>query len=391
MKIVFTGGGTAGHVMVNRILVPYIRSRDPECQILYIGSKNGMERELMMEFPEVPFWGIHTGKLRRYFSMENFKDIFRIWMGFWEALRILRRERPQLVYASGGYVTVPVVWAAGVLRIPVFLRETDYSVGLANRLCLPFAKKMFVTFPDTKERVKQTPVSFPGMIVRPELFDPAEGKELLPEDRPVCLVIGGSQGADRMNRVIWDSLDALLQNYHVIHICGKGNLNTSIPNTEYYRQIEFTGAIGPYLSAADVVISRCGSNAVSECLSLGKRMVCIPIPSRHSRGDQEQNAAFAVEHGNAVLLPQENLTAENLLAAISCVMKQEKRLGYAAEKHEMIQRIKRHAEEIWREAWKQFEKDLTMQARGHLRVNMPELSVYESAVLAEVMENCGIE
>lgn len=390
MKIAFTGGGTAGHVMVNRILIPYIKRRDPDCKIIYIGSQNGLERELITELSDVPFCEIHTGKLRRYFSIENFKDIFQVWLGFWDALKILKRERPQLIYAAGGYVTVPVVWAANALKIPVFLRETDYSIGLANKLCLPFAKKMFVTFPDTQKTVNCAVTSFPGMIVRPELFEPHEKSILLPDNRPVCFVMGGSLGAGIINEAIWNNVDTLLQKYNIYHVCGKGNLNTNIPNSRYYHQIEFTNEIGPYLSAADVVISRCGSNAITECLSLGKRMICIPIPSRHSRGDQEQNAAFAVKNGNAVLLSQNDLTAENLLAAISRVSKQEKQLSYAATKSKMIQRIAQHAEEIWREAWAQFEKDLIMQAQGRVRVKTPELSDYETEMFAEAMENYGI-
>lgn len=358
MKIVFTGGGTAGHVMVNQILIPYIRRKAPDCSIIYIGSQKGMEREMIEEkFSDVPFFAIHAGKLRRYFSMENFKDIFQVWIGFWDALKILKRERPQLIYASGGYVTVPVVWAAGLLKIPVLLRETDYSVGLANKLCLPFAKKMFVTFPDTQKTVTHTPTSFPGMIIRPEMFDSAEKNRFFPDDRPVCLVMGGSLGADRINKVVWNSLDPLIQKYNILHVCGKGNRNTAVPDFRCYRQIEFAAAIGPYLSVADVVISRCGSNAVSECLSLGKRMVCIPIPSGHSRGDQEQNASFAVKNGNAVLLPQNDLTAENLLTAVSNVPVRTKQSDYATTKDEMIRRITQHAEEILGEAWGQQEKE----------------------------------
>lgn len=389
MKIVFTGGGTAGHVMVNRILIPYIRSRDQDCKMIYIGSGKGMEREMIAEFPDVPFWGIHTGKLRRYFSVENIRDMARVWMGFGEAFKILKRERPQLVYAAGGYVTVPVVWAAGALKIPVFLRETDYSLGLANRLCLPFAKKLFVTFPDTLKTVKHTHSSFPGMLIRPEIFDPAQRRAIFPDDRPVCLVMGGSLGADRINKAIWNSLDMLLQEYNMIHVCGKGNRNTEIPDSGHYRQIEFTAEIGPYLSAADFVISRCGSNAISECLSLGKRMVCIPLSSSHSRGDQEQNAAFAVKNGNAVLLPENSLTAERLLAAVSSVRKQDKRQNFAATKEEMTRRLARHAEEIWRGALEQLEKDLIRQAQGHARVNPPELSDYETAMFDEAMERYG--
>ena len=122
LKIVFTGGGTAGHVMVNRILIPFLQQRDPHCHIVYIGSHTGMEKDLVKDMPDVRFYGISTGKLRRYFSIENFRDIFRVAKGFVEAVRILKSEKPQLIYAGGVYVVVPVVWAARFLRIPVLLR-----------------------------------------------------------------------------------------------------------------------------------------------------------------------------------------------------------------------------------------------------------------------------
>ena len=147
MKIVFTGGGTAGHAMVNTVLIPYLQKK--ECKITYVGSKRGMEKAMISEIDNVRYYSISTGKLRRYISFENFTDIFRLGKGIIEAWRILKKEKPQLIYSSGGYVSVPVVWAAFLLRIPVILRETDYSAGLANKLCIPFAKKLYVTFPDS--------------------------------------------------------------------------------------------------------------------------------------------------------------------------------------------------------------------------------------------------
>lgn len=391
MKIAFTGGGTAGHVMVNRILIPFLQQKDPHCHVIYIGSRTGMEKDLMKDVPGVRFFGISAGKLRRYFSAENFRDVFRIIKGFGEAVKILRAEKPQLVYAGGGYTVVPVVWAARLLRIPVLLRETDYTIGLANRLCIRVAKEIFVTFPDTQKQVKHTLVSFPGMIIRPELYDLFDRKDLqLPADRPVCLVLGGSQGAMKINQTVWQGIRELTDRYTVIHICGRYNKNPHIGDSEWYRQIEFTSAIGKYFSVADVVVTRCGSNAIAEGLSLGKHMVCIPIPSSSSRGEQKLNAAFAVNNGNAVFLPEEKLSTETLLARINDAL--EKNIGcpYRSTQEEMIERIKQHISGIYQTAYEQLQKDLICHVNGDARLNVKELSDYEIDMLSDAEEYGGL-
>lgn len=345
MKIVFTGGGTAGHVMVNQILISYLQNQGKACQMVYVGSYKGMEREWIENIPDIPFYGISTGKLRRYFSFKNFTDCFRVVWGFFQALRILIKEKPDRVYSGGGFVIVPVVWAARLLRIPVYLRETDFSVGLANRLCLSSAKKVFTTFPNTKVNHKN--VAFPGMIIRPKLLDVYNREHLgLKNNLPICLVIGGSQGSKAINALIWESMEALSNEYLVIHICGRRNLNRSIPDSEYYRQIEFTHEMEKYLSISDVVISRCGSNVISECLVLGKRMVCIPMNSKSSRGEQIQNAEFIIENGNAALLLEEALTTKALLESLKRVMAQKEKTPYKVTKGQMIQRICTHVEEL---------------------------------------------
>lgn len=390
MKIVFTGGGTAGHVMVNRILIPFLQQRDPHCRVIYIGSHTGMEKDLIKDIPNIRFYGISTGKLRRYLSKENFKDVFRIIKGFWDAVKILKAEKPQLVYAGGGYVVVPVVWAARFLRIPVLLRETDYTVGLANRLCLRFAQKLFVTFPDTQKQIIHTLSSFPGMIIRPELYNTYEKKELhLPADRPVCLVLGGSLGAPKINQVVWSGLEDLTHRFTVVHICGRKNKNPHIPDSEQYHQIEFISEIGPYMAVADVVVTRCGSNAISEGLSLGKHMVCIPIDSKLSRGEQEQNAMFAVRNGNAVLLSEIELCTENLLAKVNEAMSKNVPCPYSSTQGEMHLRIQDHVSDIYRYACEQMEKDTIAYANGDLRLNIEELSEHEINMLSDVEENMG--
>lgn len=388
MKIIFTGGGTAGHVMVNRILIPFLQRRDPDCHVVYIGSHTGMEKDLVTDIPDVRFYGISTGRFRRYFSIENFKDIFRVVKGFLEAIKILKSEKPQLVYAGGGYVIVPVVWAARFLRIPILLRETDYTIGLANRLCLRFADRVFVTFPDTQNQVKYSLSSFPGMIIRPELYNTFEEKDLqISTEHPVCLIFGGSLGAMKINQAVWQGLKDLTDHYTVIHICGKNNKNLCIPESERYHQIEFTSEIGQYLSIADVVVTRCGSNAIVEGLSLGKHMVCIPITSKSSRGEQEQNAEFAIENGNAVLLPEAELNTETLLAKINDAIQKNTDCPYRSTQDEMQKRIGQHISNIYQIACEQLERDMISYVNGNIRLNVDELSECEIDMLSDVEEN----
>lgn len=369
MKIVFTGGGTAGHVMVNRILIPVLQQKDPHCSIIYIGSHTGMEKDLIKDITPLQFYGISTGKLRRYFSIENFKDLFRIVKGFWEALHILKSEKPQLVYAGGGYVIVPVVWAAYCCKIPVMLRETDYTMGLANRLCLPFAQEVCVTFPDTQKQITSVPSLFPGILIRPELYTHFEKKDLkLPQDRPVCLILGGSLGSRNINQIVWQSLKELTNQYTVIHICGKKNRNIYIRESPYYHQIEFTQQIGQYLSIADVVVTRCGSNAIAEGLVLDKHMVCIPITTKTSRGEQNQNAEFAVKNGNAVLLTEAELTTVTLLSKIQEAIRKNNHCPYKTSQTEMTERIKNHVAHIYRTALEQSQQSGSQRkSRDHVQ------------------------
>lgn len=391
MKIVFTGGGTAGHVMVNRVLIACLQKKDPDCRIVYIGSHTGMERSLVAAIPNLPFYSVSTGKWRRCLSAENLKDLFRLPKGVWEALRLLRREKPQLVCAGGGYVVVPVVWAAWLLGIPVLLRETDFTVGLANRLCLPFAREVFVTFPETREQIRHKPASFPGMIVRPELYGAGQAIPFpLPAGRPLCLILGGSLGSEKINQVVWEGLEALTSRYTVVHLYGRNGSGRAVPQAEGYYPIPFTDQLGAFFSAADVVVTRCGSNAIAEGLSLNRHMVCIPL-ARASRGEQQQNAAFAVQNGCAVLLPEKDLTPQTLLDKIQQALHKDAPCPYACSREEMIRRIQCHADHLYAQASRQMERDLLAQAGGSRRLNLQDLSEREVQLLGDAEEHMGLD
>lgn len=383
MRIVFTGGGTAGHAMVNTVLIPYLQRK--ECRITYIGSKDGMEKTMISAMDNVSYYGISTGKLRRYFSFGNFTDIFRLGKGVFEAWRILKRERPQLIYASGGYVSVPVVWASYLLKIPVILRETDYSTGLANKLCIPFAKKLYLTFPDSQKEIKNITCLNDGMIIRPQLFDIENASaSYLDLKKPLCLVMGGSSGSANINRTIWDNIDILTKQYSVIHICGKGNYNSSIPDTESYQQLEFVQDMSAFYQAADVVITRSGSNAIMEGLLLGKRMVCIPLSTSASRGEQMLNAKFAEKNGTAVIIHDRECNISVLLEALHTVLTLPENHSYETTKEKLLERIRNHVNGIYQAALEQLQYDMKRYLKYGKKINVYDLTMCEMDMLDEL-------
>ena len=303
-KIVLTGGGTAGHVSPNIALLPYLIAADYE--ITYIGSKNGIEKDLIADFG-IPYVGISTGKLRRYFDVKNFTDPFRVVHGFGEARRFLKKYRPDVVFSKGGFVSVPVVRAAGSLGIPCVIHESDMTPGLANKLCFRSAQKICCNFPETLKMLPEGKAVLTGTPIRAELFsgNRAKGLEIcgFSADKPVLMVMGGSQGSVSVNNAIRGNLEALLKTFQIVHLCGKGNLDTSLEGVEGYRQFEYVKKELRHLfAAADLLVSRAGANAICEILALGKPNLLIPLPTKGSRGDQILNAeSFAAQGFSEVL------------------------------------------------------------------------------------------
>lgn len=321
MKIILTGGGTAGHAMVNKVLIPLLKEDD--WQIVYIGSQHGAEKNMMEDQGIATYYGIRTGKLRRYLSWSNVSDFFKVWKGIIEAYQIIKKEKPNVIYSGGGFVSVPVVLAGGLLKIPILIRETDFTVGLANKICMRFAKKVFVTFPDTTLQIKKVPCEYQGIIVRPELLNVDHKNTFntaFSNDNPVILVLGGSLGSEMINKQIWNNLSSLLCRYNILHICGKGKTNQRLLCDERYRQYEYVEDMGELYNLSDVVITRCGSNAIIEGLALGKRMVCIPISNKYSRGEQIENAQYAIRNGCAVMIEEDQLSVDTLLKAVHKVL-----------------------------------------------------------------------
>lgn len=322
-RIVLTGGGTAGHVNPNLALVDTLTRSGWE--ISYIGSRGGIEEELVKN---MPFYGISSGKLRRYFDWRNFTDPFKIVWGIGEAYRILQRLQPNLVFSKGGFVTVPVVFAAWLQGIPIAIHESDYSPGLANKLSTPFAKEIWVTFPETQAFIPNAKLM--GLPIRSELLqgDRERGFGLCQFElgRPVLLVMGGSSGAESINRVIREGLPKLTDRYQVIHLCGKGNCRPELNSIPGYRQFEYlTTELKDCLAAADMIVSRSGANAIFEFLTLNKPHLLIPLSTKASRGDQILNANSFVQAGYSVLLTEEELNVNSLIDALDRLWQEKER------------------------------------------------------------------
>ena len=345
MKIVLTGGGTAGHVTPNIALLPSLLKRGYE--VCYVGSHAGIERGLISQC-DIEYYGISSGKLRRYFDLKNVTDVIRIVKGLGDALALLRKIRPNVVFSKGGFVVVPVAAAAHMLGIPVVIHESDLSPGLATRLVMPFAKSVCTSFPETLQWVPKDKGVLTGSPIRSVLYDGStrEALKLCGFDRlpakPVLLVMGGSLGAVAINRHIFEILPKLLVRFHVIHLCGKGNIKED--SREGYAPFEYAQEEMPhFLAAADIVISRAGANTLFELLSLAKPNLLIPLTKAASRGDQILNAASFKKQGFSMVLPEEEITSLGLYNAVLDLYAKRadynNRMKKSAERGKSIKRI----------------------------------------------------
>ena len=316
--IVLTGGGTAGHVTPNIAMIP--RLKELGYKISYIGSYEGIEKKLIEELG-IPYYGISSGKLRRYFDVKNFTDPFRVLKGFMEAKKLMKELKPDVVFSKGGFVTVPVVIAASRRKIPTFIHESDMTPGLANKICIPFATKVCCNFPETISNLPKDKAVLTGTPIRQELLTGSKEKGLaftgLSPDKPVILIIGGSLGATAVNEAVRSILPELLEDFQVVHLCGKGKLDESLKDTKGYVQYEYIKKeLADLFALADIVISRAGANAICELSALNKPNLLIPLSARASRGDQILNAHSFEHLGYSKVLEEEEITKESLLDAV---------------------------------------------------------------------------
>jgi UDP-N-acetylglucosamine--N-acetylmuramyl-(pentapeptide) pyrophosphoryl-undecaprenol N-acetylglucosamine transferase len=316
--IVVTGGGTGGHVYP----VLAVLEELPSIRVVWIGSGSQLERRIL-EGRRLRYYGIPTGKLRRYFSLRNIVDLFKIVAGFFVSLLILLREKPKLVFSKGGYVSVPPVAAARLLGIPSLTHESDLRPGLATRINTRFVDRVLVSFPGSDryfdERFRGK-VIHTGNPIRKILLsgDAQKGRALFgcPANRRLLLVLGGSLGAASINRLVLGALESLRMDCFVVHQLGSGQFDKSNVQSNYYPAAYFHDDLAHAFAAADLVLCRAGANTLWELAALGKPSVLIPLPRGSSRGDQIENADFFAEAGAAIVLQQEGLTPDRLAEVV---------------------------------------------------------------------------
>jgi UDP-N-acetylglucosamine--N-acetylmuramyl-(pentapeptide) pyrophosphoryl-undecaprenol N-acetylglucosamine transferase len=322
-KIVFTGGGSAGHVTPNLALIAKLRKLGWDIE--YIGSQRGIEREIIAQ-EGIPFHPIASGKLRRYFDLKNIKDPFNVIRGIGQAYALLRRIKPDIVFSKGGFVSVPVILASRLHGIPVIIHESDMTPGLANKISMPFASKICVTFPESLQHIKGDKAVCTGLPIREHIVQGkvARGLQLCDfhQQKPILLFMGGSLGAQKINAVVREALDELLQHYQIVHLCGKGHVDEAFANRRGYMQFEYLNAELPdVLAMSDLIISRAGATSIFEFLALEKPMLLIPLTKLASRGDQILNAASFQSMGYGEVLFEESLSEESLVQGIEQLYK----------------------------------------------------------------------
>ncbi|RIN83382.1 undecaprenyldiphospho-muramoylpentapeptide beta-N-acetylglucosaminyltransferase [Mammaliicoccus sciuri] len=318
-KIAFTGGGTIGHVAVNLALIPEAQKRDIET--IYIGSKNGIEKEMITDTAkDTKYIPISSGKLRRYLSFENLKDVFKVLKGVLDARKVLKKEKPDLVFSKGGFVSVPVIIAAKSLKIPSIVHESDVTPGLANKISMKFANKMYTTFEETLKYVPKEKSDYIGAIIREDLRDGSkeEGYQLtgFNDQLPVLLIMGGSLGSKALNKAIRDNLDYLTKKYQIIHLTGKGHVDQNIKNANYVQYEFVSNELMHFYAITDTVISRAGANAIYEFATLKLPMLLIPLGLDQSRGDQIDNAKIFEKNGYAKVLQEKDVNQSNLISQL---------------------------------------------------------------------------
>jgi len=318
-KIILTGGGTAGHVTPNIALILPLLANNWE--VHYLGMKSGFERELLENIAEIQFHPIDSGKLRRYVDWKNLSDIYHILNGYFESKKLIQAIKPDIVFSKGGYVSVPVVIAASKQKVPVIIHESDMTPGLANRICAKYATKICTSFPETLSAFPKDKTIYTGSPVRSFLKNgnPANGRTMagFTDDKPILLVLGGSQGSVFINHLILEALPAMTKNYQVLLVSGHGNEIDIPKNGENYFICDYLkNEMADCLAMADIVISRAGANILFELLAINKPSLLIPLTLKSSRGDQLENAKNFERHGFSIVLTQENITTEKLVETL---------------------------------------------------------------------------
>lgn len=347
MKIVFTGGGTAGHIFPGLAVVEEIKKlKSGDVELVWIGSKKEAEKTWIEE-NGIKFYSIPTGKLRRYFSLQNVLDLFKVFAGMVKSVFLLLKIKPNLLFSKGGFVAVPPCIAAKILRIPIIIHESDFSPGLTTRITSKFARKIFVSYADTIKMFPpkiQNACSYTGNPVREKFYTASAeaGKKFLgaqENTKKILLVIGGSLGAKQINDLVYETIVDLCENFFVVHQLGRENFlqhleieaklaekNPALLSS--YKAFDFIGSEMPdLLAASDIIVSRAGANSLWEIISQHKPSLLIPLSTGSSRGDQIENANFFLKAGCVEALIDDEATSENFLRKLLAIIKNTERLN----------------------------------------------------------------
>lgn len=322
--IVLTGGGTAGHVTPHLALLPELKKHFQK--IIYIGS-NAVEKEIISQKTDLQFYEINSVKFVRRHLFKNFLLPLKLIKAKKQALNLLKKIKPDVIFSKGGYVSVPVVLAGKQLKTPIVCHESDLSVGLANKIGARCAETVCTTFKQTADNIGTKGVFSGSPILAKDLtLNQSQAKERLKikTSLPILLVTGGSLGSVSINNTVISALNDLAKKFFVIHVTGKGNKTPVVsPN---YLQIEFAQNLPLLISASDIVVSRAGSNTIFELAYAKKPMLLIPLPKGTSRGDQVENALYFQKQNIAKVLLQENLTPQRLTSEIESLYKERQKL-----------------------------------------------------------------
>jgi UDP-N-acetylglucosamine--N-acetylmuramyl-(pentapeptide) pyrophosphoryl-undecaprenol N-acetylglucosamine transferase len=321
IKIIFTGGGSSGHVTPSLPLISALQNRGEN--IFYVGSKKGIEHTLIKSL-KIPYYAITTGKLHRYWTWKNLLTPFQLLIGITQSFLICRKIKPDVIFSKGGFVALPVVIAAKLSGISVVIHESDLTPGLANRLSFPFAKLICITFSETVKYFKNTSkVLLTGMPIRDALQhgDPAKGLKIcgfIDKLKPVLLIMGGGLGSTVVNESIRRLIEPLTEKFQVIHICGKNKSDRTFEGIKDYKQFEYLqDEFADVLASADLVISRAGATSIYELLALNKPNILLPLSKKASRGDQIDNAKYFAQLGLSKVIYSEEFSDEKLLKTLS--------------------------------------------------------------------------
>lgn len=319
--IILTGGGTAGHVCPNINLSKELQKYFNK--IVYIGSHNGIEKNLIKSQTNYDYKSISSVKFVRKNLFKNILLPFKLSKSILEAKKILKNEKPSIVFSKGGYVSLPVVIAAHKLNIPVICHESDITMGLANKIASKYATKVCTNFEITASKNKKKFICTGSPLPISNLTKiQAKEKLKIKTSKPVLLVTGGSLGANKINELIFDNVDLLSKKYFIIHLVGKGNLNKKLLSKNDYKQIEFSNEMWTIFKASDFALSRAGANSILEILANKIPTIFIPLPKGISRGDQVENAKYIKSLGCANIIFQDELSIEKLQNELNLLEKQ---------------------------------------------------------------------